>query len=347
MPEPKTLYVVGAGASSEAGLPTGNQLKQEIAKLLDIRFSKGRYQSGDEHIISAFQQHARLADTPGTDINPYLQTARKIRDAIPQAISIDNYIDTQKGDKYIELCGKLAIVLAILNAERKSLLFLDRSNAYNKINFESLEKTWYAKFWMLLTENCQKEDIEKRLNSISLIVFNYDRCIEHFLYNSLQNYYGFPPGDAGKLVNSMEIYHPYGVIGGLSFQNNGKNIDFGEKPECHNLLELAEQIKTFTEGTDPSSSEILSIRKNMSEADHVVFLGFAYHSLNMQLMAPADSDKPTAYYGTAFGISDSNCKIIIEKLKTYKSSSPLSFNINNKLNCVSLFDEYWLSLSQN
>ena len=345
MPSPKTLFIVGAGASSEAELPTGNQLTKKIGSFLDIRLDRGRNSApGDEFIIGAFRLHASQADTPGVNLNPYWQAAKQIKNAMPQAPSIDNFIDTHKGDIYIELCGKIAIVRSILDAEKNSLLYINLSNIYNRINFSRLEKTWYASFWKLLTVNCKKEELSGRLKSISLIVFNYDRCIEHFLYNSLQNYYGIPPADAEQLVNEIQIFHPYGVVGKLPWQG-GDSINFGDKPDTHKLLKLAKQIKTFTEGTDPNSSEILSIRKNVSEAENIVFLGFAYHKLNMELMAPDNSDKPTTYFGTAQGISDSDCKIIENELMNYKSSSPKGVFINNKLGCVNLFEEYWRSLT--
>jgi hypothetical protein len=39
---------------------------------------------------------------------------------------------------------------------------------------------------MLLTENCVVQQLDDRLSCISLIVFNYDRCIEH-LVDSIRN----------------------------------------------------------------------------------------------------------------------------------------------------------------
>jgi len=350
MPNKKTLYIVGAGASSEANLPTGDQVKKIIANFLDIKFEDGfSRSSGDRYITDALRIYVRQAGVHREDINPHLHAAWRIRDAMPQAISIDNFIDTHNDDKNIELCGKLAIVRSILDAEGNSLLYIDNSNIYNKLNFTALEETWYSSFMMLLTENCKKEDLSKRLKSIALIVFNYDRCIEHFLYNSLQNYYGIQPEEASKLINEIEIYHPYGVVGSLPWQG-GQSIKFGEKPDPQQLLELASQIKTFTEGTDPNSSDILAIRKNVAEADNIIFLGFAFHKLNMILMSPdtklLDLSGPTTYFGTAQGISDSDCKIIKAELTHFKGNYK-EININNKLNCASLFKEYWRSLSLN
>ena len=49
----KTVYVVGAGASYEANLPTGNELKDEIASLLKIKFDFNTQVSGDYDIQQA------------------------------------------------------------------------------------------------------------------------------------------------------------------------------------------------------------------------------------------------------------------------------------------------------
>lgn len=351
MSNKKTLYIVGAGASSEANLPTGYELKEKIASLLDIRFDRRYTQlSGDSDICEALRIYVNQSEIQKKDITPYLHAAWRIRDAMPQAISIDNFIDTHNDDKKIELCGKLAIVRSILDAERNSLLYIDNSNIYNRLNFRSLEKTWYASFMMLLTENCTKENLSRRLKSIALIVFNYDRCIEHFLYNSLQNYYGLEPDEALKLVNEIEIYHPYGVVGGLPWQGD-QSVAFGAEKESLDLLNLANQIKTFTEGTDPQSSEILAIRNNVNKADPIVFLGFAYHKLNMKLLKPDgpifDSSKPSSCFGTAKGISKSDCAIIKREICPSYNLSMTALEIRNELDCCGLFKEYRRSLSLN
>lgn len=351
MSNKKTLYIVGAGASSEANLPTGYELKEKIASLLDIRFDRRYTQlSGDSYICEALRIYVNQSEIQKKDINPYLHAAWRIRDAMPQAISIDNFIDTHNDDKKIELCGKLAIVRSILDAERNSLLYIDNSNIYNRLNFSSLEKTWYASFMMLLTENCTKENLSRRLKSIALIVFNYDRCIEHFLYNSLKNYYDLKRGETGKLVNEIEIYHPYGVVGSLPWQSD-QSVEFGAELHPQELLNLTHQIKTFTESTDPQSKEILAIRNNVNKADPIVFLGFAYHELNMKLLMPdsstPDLSKARSCFGTAKRISDHNCGMIKDQLKAFYKGNVDYLIINNKLDCNRLFEEYWRSLSMN
>lgn len=123
----------------------------------------------------------------------------------------------------------------------------------------------------MLSENCRVDELEDRLSSVSLIVFNYDRCIEYYLYYQLQSYYGIPKEVAAVLLNKLKIYHPYGVVGYLPWQESldgdyfGKDkIDFGHEPTSDHLLDLASQIRTFTEGTDPTSSEITASRELIS-----------------------------------------------------------------------------------
>lgn len=119
MKNKKLTLIVGAGASKELGLPVGSELKQKIASLLDIRFDFNQQKSGDYQIRSALESAVRQPDGRG-DINPHLHAAWRIRDAMPQAISINNFIDNHQGDEKIELCGKLAIVKSILDAEKSS-----------------------------------------------------------------------------------------------------------------------------------------------------------------------------------------------------------------------------------
>ena len=137
----KTVFVIGAGASSEINLPTGHQLKDTISKLLDIRFGYQQI-SGDRTIAGALQEFTKNADqTDG--INSYLQEAWHIRDALQLALSIDNFIEQHRDNEKIALCGKLAIVKSILEAEGHSLLYFKQDRVDSTISFKSLEKTWY------------------------------------------------------------------------------------------------------------------------------------------------------------------------------------------------------------
>ncbi len=341
-----TTLIIGAGASKEVGLPIGSQLKDKIAKLLDIRYDGGiTRSSGCAEIDTAFR---KVAQENGTrDINPFLHACWRIRDAMPQAISIDNFIDAHAGDPELELSGKLGITKAILDAEKNSKLFLDRNSHPQMVKFGNIQDSWFNKFFQLLTENCRIHDIPERLSRVKIISFNYDRCVAHYLLYALQNYFGINENEAAELMQNLEIFHPYGKVGSLPWQNEGgPSISFGGTASGQDLLNISSQIRTFTEGTDPEKSEIISLRESLVQANRIIFLGFAYHKINMGLLASKqDKAGPVSAHGTAKGMSKIDGDIVANEVRGIVGKVVNEVSIRHDLTCSKLFDEYWRTLS--
>ena len=349
----KTLIVVGAGASNEVNLPTGYELKNKIASMLGFEFDTFENQTkGDKVIFGAIKELAFR--TGGLDVNmrlrEYVDASWRIRDAMPQAISIDNFIDAHQGNIRLEQSGKLAIVQSILEAERNSQLYIDHAREWsNRKIFHAVEKSWFNFFMQLLSENCTIEEIRNRLQSVDFVIFNYDRCIEHYLYHSLQNYYGISPQEAGALIGRMNFYHPYGTVGNLPWHKSEHAIEFGASPNASQLITLAEQIRTFTEGTDPLASDVVAIRNAMRESNVVLFLGFAFHRQNLKLIRPTDDahvrPRDTKYYATAYGLSNSDRESIHSELANLGGVDYGNIRLRSDIKCCALFHEYWRDLS--
>ena len=222
--QPKSLVlVIGAGASKEINLPVGTELRNKIADILNIKYHRYQKISGDNTIDAAFRIFA-------DDINPFLHSSLRIRDAMPQAISIDNFIDSHRNDDRIAKCGKLAIARCILAAEAESKLYINLHGASRQFRFSDVENTWFNAFFQLLHENCQESELDQRFSQVAIVSFNYDRCIAHYLHCALQNYYGIDSTRAAQVMNNLKIYHPYGSVGQLPWQNQTEGIDFGF---CH------------------------------------------------------------------------------------------------------------------
>jgi hypothetical protein len=343
-PIPKTVFIIGAGASQEARMPYGSELKNSIAGVLDIRFGElGKRVRGDQRIYEALEM-----STGSNDINIFLRAARRICDVMPQAISIDHFLDSHSDDKQIELCGKLAIVRTILEAEAKSSLFVELQGKYT-LDFSYLQQTWFNSFMQRVTENCRFADLGTRLKSVALIIFNYDRCVEYYLYHAIQNYYGIEASDIAPLLQRLEIYHPYGMVGSLPWCTGKNAIAFGATPNSKQLLTLASQIKTFSEITDDSSEEVTSIRSIMRTSHKLVFLGFAFHRMNINLLLP-DTTSPKRYkdkrvFATARGLSDNDTVSITDELESRGQIVRDNIHIDNRLKCTELFYEHMRSLS--
>ena len=106
-------------------------------------------------------------------------------------------------------------------------------------------------------------------------------------------------------MGTLPYIHPDGAIG------------FGEALHATKLIDLAKQIKTFTEGTDEGSSDIRSIREKIKQAKRLVFAGFAFHPMNIELLIPnSGSGEPfeSRVYGTTCGLSLSDTEVISKDL---------------------------------
>lgn len=195
----------------------------------------------------------------------------------------------------------------------------------------------------LLTQGCEKDRIRERFQAISFIVFNYDRCIEHFLFHSLQNYYGVSAAEATDLLQALKVHHPYGQVGDLPWQvGDREGTPFGSDHEGPNLLSLAGRIKTFTERFEDEAARS-EIHTLVLEAETVVFLGFAFHEENVRLIAPSPKGHVGRIFATAKGISVSDCQIAENQIRSDLTRAD-RIDFRNDLTCYELFGEYWRSL---
>jgi hypothetical protein len=312
----KTVFIIGAGANKEIGMPTGDELKNTISQIMDEE--KG---SILKQFLKEQKNYVKFCGR-----NYYIDPDYLIsmRDAMPLVSSIDNYISqlNKENNKGIEILGKLAIIISILKSEKKA-----KENVFTDL--KSLDKSWYPLFFQKITEHSNLEGLIKKLNDLSFIIFNYDRCFELFFFKSLMLVYKLNEKDAAEIVKRMAIYHPYGTIGTIPFQNGNKTIDFGDinALDAKKLLSVLHEIKTFDESCGGPIGT--SIKKACIFAKKTVFLGFAYHRQNIDLLYPESipvyEDRIEPYkkynipidvekYGTALEISEYDKNKINENL---------------------------------
>jgi hypothetical protein len=114
------------------------------------------------------------------------------------------------------------------------------------------------------------------------------------------------------------------------------------------LLAVATTLRTFTEGTDSAESQINEIRSAVFDADKLVFLGFAYHELNLDVLFGPAVEVPIRYrkqvYGTAKGLSESNKKVITSELADLGKYDASQITLRRELSAAELFPEYSRSL---
>jgi hypothetical protein len=340
----RTVFVVGAGASVEVGLPMGPELLKQIVQLTNIKFEHYRQKSGDHGIVEAL----KLCLNEGADVtklNEHLKAGWQLGESAKQALSIDNVIDALEDTK-IELVGKLGIVQAILKAEAASPVFRRVSNAPDTLDLSKFNDTWYSSLTKILTENIRKSQVDSIFENLEIVNFNYDRCLEHYLPISLASYYGLRPDAIHEVMQRLTIHRPYGIAGRLPWQRgDAPSVGFGEgSPQ--QLADVAQQVRTFTERVE-EGDELAAMRATMAGADRVVFLGFAFHRQNVELLAQKMQDH-SELVATAYQISNSDKSVIEDELgKAFEHEFAMQDTRIQlaDMTCSQFFKEYWRTLT--
>ncbi len=336
------VFVLGAGASVDLKLPMGAELTGHIKDALNYDSDGFNVTGGDlilrRALVSSEQAHP-----------DWYSASRLISSAMPLAPSIDNFVDVHKDDKDVAFCAKAAITRCILKAERNSTIYVDNRNTYNTVDFQKNIGAWHTLFFRILTTNCTLHDLAGRLKNIGIISFNYDRCFEHFLFHAIKTYYRITNGQAAEILDSLDIYHPYGQVGDLTHLSATQTVDFGEELDPSRIVKVSQQIRTFTETVDDDSETIKQIRDLASQCRNLVFLGFAFHPLNVKLLFPTVPSGYPAYdrriIATAFGSSDSDLNIIKNDLRARYSCPVENADFRSNLKCDKLFMEYSRTLA--
>jgi len=339
------VLVIGAGASKEVGLPIGSELTASIADALSFRVDDfQRLAGGDDQIRDCIYKLGRDGGRSNGNADDYYRAAKKIRAAMPLAPSIDNFIDSHRSDKCIAQVGKLAIAACILAAERASMLFVDQRNANNNLDLSRVKGTWFAELFSLLTQHCSKDELGYRFSRLTVISFNYDRCLNQFLRHALRTYYAMNVSMVEEAIEKILILRPYGSVGVLRAEGSGVGVDFGERPISADLLKASDAIRTFTESTVGPAEEAQAVRDAIAAAGTIVFLGFAFHPLNLELLygttPPTSGSRDCDVYATAMGISESNRSMISSDLTRMGGYSKRRVKLHHSLSAAGLISEY-------
>lgn len=342
--EAKTVLVLGAGASAEVGLPVGDALLKDICKLIDIKFDFGSQKSGD-HLITSALKLVLKEGREANKLNEHLHAAWQVIRSAQQGISIDHIVDALE-DERVERVAKLGIVRAIQLAEENSQFFMRPSDHRHELNLLQYRSTWYDALTKAICEKRKKSDLHSVFENISIVSFNYDRCIERYLPVSIANYYGVSTSEIHQLMPQLEIVRPYGIAGHLDWMRRTDEIHGHELGlEASRLANASEMIRTFTQGV---ADEAISkrIQTCISDAERVIFLGFAFHPQNMSILE-ARVDQNTEVLATAHSASDNDRKVIQDSiLKTfgYRGDRPSSIIIAAET-CSGLFRSYWRTIT--
>ena len=295
-----TVFVIGAGASYELGLPLGVALRDKIAQ--DAENASAR------QVISSdiFDRSVLRSGVPNINGNAALKL-RQLANGLQTKDSIDSYLDFHQADTELVALGKFCIAYQILAAESGSKLQKDGQGNYR---LNGLAGTYLPKLFSAMNEGTTKANPERIFANVSFICFNYDRCIETYMFLAVQALIGCTPQDAFGISSNLKIWHPYGSVGSLWHQMpplSERSIRFGLSDE-QQPANAWRDLRTFTENVSDTGLQA-SIHAEIENAYRIVFLGFSYLEQNMRLLTPPNAIQATEIVGTSLGLSNYNMNI--------------------------------------
>lgn len=231
-----------------------------------------------------------------------------IHKGIYTSVSIDAFIHRNHNDKEIERLGKALIALEISKAEAGSLMHISRGREQiDTLDRDKLDDTWISHFFRILTDGI--DDPTRIGDDISIICFNYDRCIEFYLRESIINAYRVSRQVAHDIVQGFNIIHPYGTLGELTLDGYGAEkgkLPFGPELDGRtNLFDIAENIRTYTEQSHDVDT-VERIHEAISDCKNLVFLGFGFNNQNLDLLRVKHTftgdAHPKNIYATGYGL---------------------------------------------
>jgi hypothetical protein len=329
-------------------MPIGLELKDIIFQAFQLTPYNGPELTNKDHVVGgAIELYSNEKKSQGKHDESPFDAIKTICKALPLANSIDTLIHSYRDNWDIAICGKIGITYSIIESERKSKLFTSKNK---DVPIKEIENTWYGILFKKLNSGLSIEEFIQRMQNITFITFNYDRSLEYFLYHAIMNYYRKDERQTTQIVNSLNIFHPYGQAGRLPFQGSDNCINFGGYLNADSLYALSVQIKTFMEGVDKDSENYKNVISSLINANRIIYLGFAYYEQNMDLLYPSsiihekkkkgkkyDSEFVTCY-GTNFGFSDNEKHNLMQRIQ----EKDLRINNIDLFNgtCYNFFNEF-------
>jgi hypothetical protein len=274
----KTVFVLGAGASSHCGYVLGQKLYESIKTTLHRLPSN--YDDIRDPSERKFDQYA--PEEQLIELGYGIDFILKFREALKLADreSIDNFLSRRE---IFQEIGKVCIAQALIPYERNNV-----------------SGDWYRKLLHIL----DPEKGEFMQNKLSIVTFNYDRSLEHYLFNALKHIYGIDDDlSVTKMVEAIPIIHMHGQLGKLPWQSKGTNEysrRYGGPITKACLKNAAASIKINSEELE-NDPEVLKARELIKKAEKLYFLGFGYDPINIRRLALGES--AATLVGTGFGLT--------------------------------------------
>lgn len=320
----RTTLIVGAGASAELQFPTNAELLARIIQGYDFKRTNSETSTRDGQLL--LRNIYKLAEKMNKKVEDVAAAAERLRNACRLGRSIDTVLEQYDHDPLVVACGKLAITFFMGQAESRSNL-KDIPRVEGELPLQGkIAEYWIYQLGQLITSGVPRSKIGQTLEQLTIINFNYDRSVEHFLPYALVMAYGIELREAQQVIaEKLDIVHPHGSIGRLPWQKgDAPQAEWGvEQP--WNIHAIAAQLKSLNERSADRNA-LRDIRLSVASAKRLVFLGFGFQPQNVDLLFENSlSHNPEVLIST-YGMSSGNAAtvaLMIRRLAGLESADQL------------------------
>lgn len=297
------VLIIGAGASFDKyGLLLGGQLASKIARDTNFRFEDvvNRPVQGDADLFDTVIYRKFAHDRAALD--RYTDAGHRLAAALGSTVSVDDALYQLSDYPEAVQLGKICIMRSILEAERNSPL-LKIEPKLGEPSPNSRKDGWIEQLFSMAITGFKLNEIRHAFKRITFVNFNYDRCIEHYLFWSLQRL-GLSSNDASETIQSLNVIRPYGTLGSI-LPGTPSYLKFGASPPA-DMFNVIGRIRTFTESDVLHDKEKLS--SALSGASLIAFLGFGFHPQNLKLLSlpPNHPFRRIKVLATVHGVHEAN-----------------------------------------
>lgn len=309
MIEKRTVFILGAGASRPYKFPTAEEFGRAILKGLPGWYGIF-YDQEARHVVEGYPEISFMSE--------FLNKFRSSNTA-----SIDLFLS--RWPKFATI-GKIAILLGILQHEKESCFRDNVTEAHP-------DGDWYSCVYEKLTKDLTESEGLKKFgeNKVAFITFNYDRSLEHFLFESLLNSFeGANAESVREQIDAVPIIHIYGKLASLPWQQDdpSRGLRYGDCDSLSSCNALSMTKNLYVIHEERMNPELEKARTAISEAERIFFLGFGYAKENLDVLGFPGVLRPVHHiYGTAVGFNAEE----VEDKKRYFVRELVHSDINSPL----------------
>ena len=257
MIEKKTTLILGAGASKPYGLPLGFELRDIILRTPYLTSS------------NIWPKNKKTPD--------YTTFCKEL--STSGYGSVDAFLENREEWSNT---GKFGIACNLLAVENTKKLF----PPYQPTDH------WLETLWSKIAE----PDWESfKRNKLSIVTFNYDRLVEHYLTSVVHNHYNKSHSELCEVIEFIHIHGDLGPYEGvLGFDQSNIDTDFStgiekcreirENDKINRIKGAVKNIKIVHENNH-RYKQVRRANKVIEDSERIYFIGFGYNKANMNKLS--------------------------------------------------------------